>query len=607
MINIAIIDSDVDVNHPKLAHHEFKGVSISLENGEIKINNDISDEVGHGTAIAGIIFNSNLNVNIYMIKIFVTAELTVEPEVLLAALKYVYENVDCQFILMSLGATVLDDIEPLKQICDRITQKGTVIISAFDNLGCLSYPACLKNVIGVDSVDYIKNNDEYEVIEGDGVIDLRAKGGIQRVCWVNPKYRLVTGTSFAAAHALTHIVRAYEEGARGKDEILKHLRTNAKRIVTFNKRMFCDNEMFLNSIKIIAVYPYNKEIQTMVRYSELMPYKITHICDEPLHGCVGNDVDKELFGIRKNERIIESINDIWSCNDFDTVIIGHLEELSLITNTDLLKKVLELCLEHHKNAYSFDDINPYKEIVATALCKNLIFSSPTCNTQFPIGHLGRLWKSSKPVIGVFGTSSRQGKFSLQLLLRQVFLEKGYQVSQLGTEPSSLLMGLEKMYPMGYHANLPFRNEESVIMLNEIVHQMELQNPDVIIVGGQSCTIPYDVNHIYDLTFSQWDLVMGTNPDLFVLCVNPQDPYEYITRTIHFLECVGHGKVVGLVLFPVQLEQEWHGFAFKNTKLSEEDYNLCRKNISTAIGLPVYALNVCDVNKLVDQIIEILST
>jgi len=295
MINIAIIDSDVDVNHPKLAHHEFKGVSISLENGEIKINNDISDEVGHGTAIAGIIFNSNLNVNIYMIKIFVTAELTVEPEVLLAALKYVYENVDCQFILMSLGATVLDDIEPLKQICDRITQKGTVIISAFDNLGCLSYPACLKNVIGVDSVDYIKNNDEYEVIEGDGVIDLRAKGGIQRVCWVNPKYRLVTGTSFAAAHALTHIVREYEEGARGKDEILKHLRTNAKRIVTLsNKRMFCDNEMFLNSIKNIAVYPYNKEIQTMVRYSELMPYKITHICDEPLHGCVGNDVDKEL-------------------------------------------------------------------------------------------------------------------------------------------------------------------------------------------------------------------------------------------------------------------------------------------------------------------------
>jgi len=145
------------------------------------------------------------------------------------------------------------------------------------------------------------------------------------------------------------------------------------------------------------------------------------------------------------------------------------------------------------------------------------------------------------------------------------------------------------------------------MLNEIVHQMELQNPDVIIVGCQSCTIPYDINHIYDLTFSQWDFVMGTNPDLFVLCVNPQDSYEYITRTIHFLESVGHGKVVGLVLFPVQLEQEWHGFAFKNAKLSEEEYKLCRKNISIAIGLPVYALNVCGANKLVDQIIEILST
>ncbi len=607
MINVTIIDSGVDLNHPTLARHEFKGISISLENGEIKINNDISDEVGHGTAVAGIICNSNINVNIYVIKIFVTAEMTVEPEVLLNALKYVYENVDCQFVLMSLGTTVLDDTEPLKQICERITQNGIEIISAFDNLGCLSYPACLKNVIGVDSVDYIKNNDEYEVIEGDGVIDLRAKGGIQRVCWVNPKYRLVTGTSFAAAHALTQVVHAYEEGARGKDELLKHLRTNAKRIVTFNNRMFCNNETVCNSIKNVAVYPYNKEIQTLVRYSELMPCKITHICDEPLHGCVGNDVDKALFGNRKNERIVVNVNDIWNCNDFDTIIIGHLEELSLITNTDLLKKVLKMCLEHNKNVYSFDDVNRYKEIVDTSICKNLIFSSPICNTQFPIGHLGRLWASSKPMIGVFGTSSRQGKFSLQLLLRQAFLEKGYQISQLGTEPSSLLMGLEKMYPMGYRANLPFRNEETVIMLNEIVHQMELQNPDVIIVGCQSCTIPYDINHIYDLTFSQWDFVMGTNPDLFVLCVNPQDSYEYITRTIHFLESVGHGKVVGLVLFPVQLEQEWHGFAFKNAKLSEEEYKLCRKNISIAIGLPVYALNVCGANKLVDQIIEILST
>lgn len=39
----------------------------------------------------------------------------------------------------------------------------------------------------------------------------------------------------------------------------------------------------------------------------------------------------------------------------------------------------------------------------------------------------------KPVIGVFGTSSKQGKFTLQLAMKSEFNRRGIGVDSIGTE------------------------------------------------------------------------------------------------------------------------------------------------------------------------------
>ena len=51
----------------------------------------------------------------------------------------------------------------------------------------------------------------------------------------------------------------------------------------------------------------------------------------------------------------------------------------------------------------------------------------------------------------------------------------------------MLMGLEMMYPMRYDASVPYRNEQAVILLNEIMHLLERDNPDLIIVDGTAHT------------------------------------------------------------------------------------------------------------------------
>ena len=147
----------------------------------------------------------------------------------------------------------------------------------------------------------------------------------------------------------------------------------------------------------------------------------------------------------------------------------------------------------------------------------------------------------------------------------------------------------------------------VILLNEVIHQMEMEDPDLIIVGSQSNSLPFEVNHVFDLTLKQWSFFMGTQPDLYILCVNPQDPDEYICRTISFLESIRNGRVIGLVLFPQVLKQEWAGFSFQNQKLSDEVYFEKMHQLSARLNVPVYELSECGANKLADDIISILST
>ncbi len=60
---------------------------------------------------------------------------------LILALNYIDENIDCKIINISLGITCSGNLSELKSVCDRLTNKGVLIVSAFDNSGICSYPA----------------------------------------------------------------------------------------------------------------------------------------------------------------------------------------------------------------------------------------------------------------------------------------------------------------------------------------------------------------------------------------------------------------------------------------------------------------------------------
>ena len=96
------------------------------------MDDDVTDGYGHGTAVANII-NKNSNHNeIIAVKIF-DGDYQTDEELLTASLQYIYNNIPCDVINLSLGVTEYDSLTELRQICEKLYRRGTMLVSAFDN------------------------------------------------------------------------------------------------------------------------------------------------------------------------------------------------------------------------------------------------------------------------------------------------------------------------------------------------------------------------------------------------------------------------------------------------------------------------------------------
>lgn len=120
----------------------------------------------------------------------------------------------------------------------------------------------------------------------------------------------------------------------------------------------------------------------------------------------------------------------------------------------------------------------------------------------------------------------------------------------------------------------------------------------------SISIPYDIGNIVQYSIPQYNFLLGTQPDVVILCVNPFDEIYYIKRTISFIESSVDCKVISLVVFPMDLKDNWTGiYGFKET-LSEEKYSRIKEILSNEFNIPIYKLGVeNDMNELVAQIIN----
>lgn len=596
-LKIAIIDSGVRTNHPMFAKDTIQGFTYTPDG----ICADFEDTFGHGTAVYGIIRTCCDKADIVNIKIG-GIEDGVDENVLIDALDYVYEHLELDIINMSLGIDFCRQLTRLRNIVKKIVDKGTIVIAAFGNEGAVSYPAAFDFVIGVTGSRACKKTDDYEFVAGS-FVNLVAKGGPQRIAWTAPDFVVLSGSSFACAHMTVLAAKYLWEKNMRAGELLSVFQEHAKIIHSTTSGL---KQKVNFRITKAAIVPFSKEMHSLIRFADMLPFEIVDVYDSKYSAKVGASTAHLLNNSSLLNLKIKNIDSIdW--NKFDTLIIGHMQEFSSAISSDtFLGNLVRSALQHKKNIYAFDDLA--KTLTDANFSTDSVYFPVVSEAHLPANSYGKLFRITKPVVGVFGTSSRQGKFTLQLMLRRSLIKKGYTLGQIGTEPQSLLFGMEYVYPMGYNSSVYLREQDSIRYLNYLMNQLCVTDSiELILVGSQSGTIPIDYGNLAYYTVSQYMFLLGTQPDCTILVVNAYDDLAYIEKTIHFLTYAGNTKVIALVISPLTVPKNWTSLTGQKVLLSDEERLLCKEQLVSHFKLPVYALSRPDeIELLTDEIVNYFS-
>lgn len=577
---VVVVDSGICSSHPQLYGYKITGVSAlhNFDSSPIAIE----DTVGHGTAICGIILQHCPNAELFVIKLFDQNQNHVEDEALIRVLQYIEQNVPCDIINLSLGINMCNHKKQLYDLCRKLDQRGSILISAFDNWESLSYPAAFDVVIGVSSGEEIYTSSELDFID-NSVVNFLAYGKSQRVFWKEPYYQFSGGNSFACAHVSGLAASLFCKGDH-REALISRLKKKSKHSYSvmseFRPKDACP------TIQKAVLFPFNKEMHSLVRFQHLLHFSITGVYDSRLSGRVGAKTSRLLhMSADEKDFFIKNIGQL-DYESFDTLILGHIRQMAQIEGTrDIFQQIISRCLKENKQIYSFDRL--------PGVDNRLVYTPHLSIKNVPDAPFGKLYRCPLPVLGVFGTTSKQGKFTLQLYIREQLIKRGYAVGQIGSEPSSPLFGMDFCFHYGYDSQNEIIRYDCVKYINYCMNQLDLMGKEIILVGGQSKMVCYDNGNLSDFPFPQLEFLLATYPDAVVLCVNPFDMVEDIERTKRFIEAATESAVLALVVFPVDLRNPSAGIYSEKVSLTESNYRQLKKKLTEYFRLPVYRLGEAD--------------
>lgn len=206
-VKVAILDTGCDVNHPDLKGKIKMVRNFTTDDSGIKYL--VTDNVGHGTHVAGIVAanynNSGIvgvapNVDLYIFKVLTNFGGTINW--LVHAIEYcMFLNID--IINMSLGTTFNSPI--LHNTIKRAVNNGILVVCSAGNSGDgneitneISYPAAYNECIAVGAIDNNMNPSNFT--NSNDNVDLVAPGVAITSTYPGGLYASLSGTSQAAPH-----------------------------------------------------------------------------------------------------------------------------------------------------------------------------------------------------------------------------------------------------------------------------------------------------------------------------------------------------------------------------------------------------------------------
>lgn len=210
-VKIAILDSGVDLTHPKLAGLELVDDLAIVDDGHRVIDGG-EDVFGHGTAIAHIIRTIAPAAKIGSFRVLGPA-LQGKGEVVRAgvqqAMERGYHILNCSFGFKGKGYSgKLRFVERHKEWLDKAYLEGIHVVAAGSNLGHgeVEWPSHFANSISVDKTKKRCEDEDFFYRPGS-LVEFVAKGHRVEVPWLNHSEKIVDGTSYATPRVAAWMAR----------------------------------------------------------------------------------------------------------------------------------------------------------------------------------------------------------------------------------------------------------------------------------------------------------------------------------------------------------------------------------------------------------------
>lgn len=238
-IKIAIIDSGLEKDNP---HINYQKISY----GWTAFENDFLDRTGHGTNIVKIIQENFSDADIVVIKIF-DDRLMTKDLYIIQAINWCIEN-KIKMINLSVAISEFSNYYQIKNVCDRASDNGLIIVASAENTGKPCIPAYWDMIIGVGGV---KTKDNLLYLESSS-IQFYSRTKFKNYS-NNIRLKGIYGTSFAAANVSGMLLR-FVNNSTTINQAKYYLKKNSKKakqneIVTNSEFDFSKNtkDVYVNN------------------------------------------------------------------------------------------------------------------------------------------------------------------------------------------------------------------------------------------------------------------------------------------------------------------------------------------------------------------------
>lgn len=521
-MKILVIDTGLDKNYQ------------STQNKIIRIQQkDSYDKDGHGTNVLSILDKMVSGTEIYIYKILDFTQKSMTSIHLANIIQCLIDKYSPDFINLSLGS-LNDENNALRKVVEKASELNIVIVAASENAGAISYPAYYSKTISVSwDPRIIRANDL--VFNSGGHTNFSGYGGSFQSIGLDGISTSVSGSSFIAPLLTAKIVNYEKYWGNDKGEKYKTIqilkwfeKENKKKTVFFNKNLPISNNSNFENKKVIF-FPLNKEIQTIINNSDMLSCRVIGVYDSKFSPFIGKKLNDFIYRKQNIDVVVRSIDDInWESTDFDKVVLGHLSKISDILKFDFLEYFFVKAKMYNKEIFSLD------------LVSNKLKNMPI--TENVIDR-GSLFSFRSPQIAIVGTKSKIGKADLQLRLLNKFIQSGYQTRLFMTEPYFDIFN-QNGWSNGYETN--YSNWKSEVWnVNRIMKKIDDTGPELVISSTQSQVLPSTFSNLGTIPQGTQDVLMGVQPDGFILVVSESDTQNDVNRTSEYLRNFYGKPVVAL--------------------------------------------------------------